>query len=325
MRQPYDEEFKYLGAVIGLIFGLYTLSVGIIVTALFCSSSRDYIRRTPHLDTSDSYTPMTVKGKFEKITKEYFSGLLFETSYLSFPGKHWAIFLCVFRGLAFSFFLAIPCIWNYILDGYSWEYFTFWNIDLISIYFLLATITSIIGLSKNKQSNNNLSHGGLVFESWSKFDIFLSTAHQILFETAFPAALFVTVFSYTLLHAKLDFWNITYHLMNTIALSFDFFLNSVAFRWEHVLFVLSWFLLYVMYAWGMTATYEIAYWPYNILDTSAPIALFWYALLYILGIVVFFIMYGLSKIKIFLRGASLTPLLVLEVSEDRAVVANTYY
>jgi hypothetical protein len=131
----------------------------------------------------------------------------------------------------------------------DWFYFTIWNINLITIYFFVASTASIVGTLKRTPFDEVPS------KDWRKFEMSLGIAVQILFSIAVPTATFVTIFYYVFLSGEgmFDMWNISYHLLNTLLLVVDMILNSVVFRWEHLLFTLSWFFLYIIYAWGMVS------------------------------------------------------------------------
>ena len=295
-------KFAYLDECIGLTV-LYYLSTILIVTAgLLCCKRRDYICKT-----EGSTLNHNCCGRVQEEFKYFFTGLSFESSYASYPGWFWTAVLCVYRGLCFCFFVAIPCIYQYVLEkGHNWIYFTFWNIDIISMYYLFAFSASVVGLRFRPVVSPEMSH------HWTRAELFLGTLVQFFFTVAGPTALFVTVFSYTFLGATFDFSNISYHLVNTLTLLLDMLLNSMIIRWEHVTIMVSWAFLYLVYTWGMVSTGVSPTWPYGALYTDKSSSVVWYTLLFVFLLVSYFIWYLLSRLKIWLRGNWLASMLILQ-------------
>ena len=299
-------RFAYLNDCIGLIFLYYVATILIVTVLLLILKYRDY---TKSLETQSSHeeTPENCCQKFRNQSVEFFTGLQYENVYFSY-NRNWTILLSVYRGLCFAFFLAIPCIYQYVSDhGYNWIYFTFWNIDIITLFYLFAFVASIVGLVKNNSSQT--------IPNWSPAEQFLATTVQFFFTVAAPTALFVTVFAYSFLGANLTFGNVSYHLMNTLALVVEMMLNSMIIRWEHVTIVMSWALLYLLYTWGMVGTDQEPNYPYSALRTGYSSARVWYTVLYVFVLITFFIWYALSRLKIWLRKGALAPLLVLSSIE----------
>lgn len=295
-------RFAYLNDCIGLIFLYYVITILIVTVLLLILKFRDYTRNHQSSSANDE-TRENCCQKFSKQSTEFFTGLQYESVYFSYD-RNWTIILCIYRGLCFAFFLAIPCIYNYVNNhGYNWIYFTFWNIDIITLFYLFAFVASVVGLVKNNSSQT--------ISNWSSADQFLGTTVQFFFTVAAPTALFVTVFAYTFLKADMSFGNVSYHLMNTLALVVEMILNSMIIRWEYVTIVMSWALLYIVYTWGMVGTDQEPNYPYTALQTSHSSARVWYTLLYVFILVCFFIWYALSRLKIWLRREALAPLLVL--------------
>ena len=299
-------RFGYLNDCIGLTFLYYVVTILIVVVLLLTLKCRDYTKRVPP-KSSDGDTRKSCCEKFKNQSVDFFTGLQFESVYVSF-NRSWSIALCIYRGLCFAFFLAIPCIYQYIIDrGYNWIYFTFWNVDIITLYYLFAFVASVVGLSRNSSSET--------MTSWSSSEKFLGTLVQFFFTVAAPTALFVTVFAYSFLGANLGFGNVSYHLMNTLSLTFEMMLNSIVFRWEHVTIVMSWAMLYLLYTWGMVGTNQEPTYPYSALRTNSSGSMVWYTLLYVFILVSFVIWYILSRLKIWLRGEAMKPYMVLN-SDD---------
>ena len=106
--------------------------------------------------------------------------------------------LCFFRLICFMYFLGVNVITNYLSGHAGWEYFTTWNLELITVYFLAALISSIIGCR----------YEGIDIE-WSFATRCLGAFVHALFEVCGGTALLVTVVDFTLLDHQFDFWNVS--------------------------------------------------------------------------------------------------------------------
>ncbi len=236
----------------------------------------------------------------------FFNGQPFEHVYQSrVGGFKWNVILLCTRLVSFLFFVAIPCIWNYVKnDGYNYKYFTQWNIDLITSYFFLATICSAIGIyhdQKRQKDERNVSsvdfHLINTLQPWSKSVEILSNGTQVLFEVAGGSALFVTVITFILLDPEFVFWNVSEHFVTSLALLLELSLNSLVIRWEHLTFNLSWALLYLIFIWPAVSLSTVNNWPYDFLYTDSKAAFIWYTILFVANVLFYMIWWGLSKLK----------------------------
>lgn len=327
----YPNKFEYFNESIGLTFALWGGTI-IAVLLCLCCTCRDYRRDVSRgyflnriADASDDTLsfckcqPLNCKTQ----TTEFFSGTIFESTYVSLRGTHWSVLLLITRVLSFAFFLAVPLIWRFIdQHGYNWIYFTFWNIELIVLYYLFASIASIIGLVKKPSVCSDLSDENLNSYEWTSAEEFVGITVQILYVVAAPTSLFITVFSYIFLSKSTSLFNVSYHLMNLLAFVLEFALNSISVRFEHLLFIISWFLLYCVYTWGMVRSGESPDYPYNAVKTDSSASLVWYFILYLISVIVFFIWYAMTKIKFCVRGKYAQPLLSLKTKRESGVVVR---
>ena len=313
-----NPRFAFLGECIALTMLYYLSTLLLLMTGLLCSRCRDYSFKTLELASIDR---SICCGRLKRELQDFFTGISLESSYASFPGKSWTVFLCVFRGLCFCFFVAVPCIYQYVLErGHNWVYFTFWNIDIISMYYLFAFSASIVGLRFRPDVLFETTH------RWTRAELLLGTLSQFFFTVAAPTALFVTVFSYTFLDAKLDFNDVSYHLINTLALLVDMVLSSMIIRWEHVVLMVSWGMLYLIFTWGMVGSGVSSTWPYEALYTDTPSSVVWYTLLYVFLLGSYLVWYALSRIKIWLRGDTFASMLTLQsFPKGESVYESTEY
>ena len=162
-------RFSYLGDDIALIGAYYFASVVTVVASIHYCETRDFARPCRALDNDGIPT-------LRNHTKEYFSGTVFESTYTSFPGKFWTILLLFTRATSFIFFLAVPCILDYVEEhGRNWIYFTTWNFYIITLYFLFVTMASIIGLVKYSEYVTTVGN------NFSQTELFLGVTTQIFF------------------------------------------------------------------------------------------------------------------------------------------------
>ena len=71
--------------------------------------------------------------------------------------QHWSNKLLLSTRLAsLFFFLSVSCIWMYIRsEGHSYYFFTTWNVELLCVYFLLASYSSLRGICYDPFSLND--------------------------------------------------------------------------------------------------------------------------------------------------------------------------
>ena len=311
-------RFAFLGECIGLTVLYYSSTLLLVTVGLLCSRRRDYSVKTLEPAFNDR---SSCCSHLRRELRIFFTGVSIESSYASFPGKSWTVLLCVFRGLCFCFFVAVPCIYQYVLEkGRNWVFFTFWNIDIISMYYLFAFSASVVGLRFRPDVVHDTAH------QWTRAEVFLGALVQFFFAVAAPTALFITMFSYIFLGATLDFNDVSYHLVNTLTLLVDMFLNSIVIRWEHIALMVSWGMLYLLITWSMVGSGASSTWPYDELSTDNPSSVVWYTLLYVFLIGSYLVWYTLSRIKMWLRGEQLASMLTLQsFPVSKSVYESTEY
>src|SRR6185312_4142938 len=98
----------------------------------------------------------------------------------------------------FCYFCGVSFIWGYIaFHGNLYYFFTMWNIELISLYYCLALISSCIGFYDEYQKENSDLRGTITSvqdtpnnrplyystenSNWSDATVFLGYTVQILF------------------------------------------------------------------------------------------------------------------------------------------------
>lgn len=259
-------EYTYLAAIIGLISSEYALSWII-------------------------YASLKMRG----ILPEDFFGKT-----ISQAGSSWIrlddsshgimnIVLLVYRIVAFGWLGVFATIVGLsMFFPTSWHYYTIWNLILISLYFLLAIISSICHLLKSDQT---------LPDGWSRsFVLNLGKVVGVSFGFVASSALMVTTLNFMLLNPKPTFWNVTEHLTQLIAILIEFSLNAVPVNPQEVMLAISWPMLYLVFIWPIVGT-NIRGWPYYFLEVSSASAFVWYQILFAVCVVFFFVFYGLDVLK----------------------------
>jgi hypothetical protein len=300
LKSPIMSRFKWLGGIIPFAFGLVFV-IYLIVLTIFFRSKRD-----KRVDSQQSAS----RTAFQL----YFYGMSFENVYQSPWGPNrsgnWCIYLLLlWRVACFGFFFGNDMIWGLIHNsGNSAVYFTNWNVYLISLYYFLASVASVIGvwndnsfwehLLQQQQSHNhdniqnreNLSFWAI---STTKFGM----AVHILFEIAGSTAFFITVIAFSALNPHFVYWNVSQHFVTTMSFLVELFLNNMLIRWEHVLFTVTWGLIYLIFIWPMVATGAATEWPYFFLDTDSVTVFGWYIMLFVALIFFYYVFYGVGALK----------------------------
>lgn len=194
--------------------------------------------------------------------------------------------------LCFGYFLGVVFLYGYVLfDGVNAFYFTLWNIDLIALYYCLASIASLVGVCC----------GSEVSEKVSKF----GDALQILFAVVTATAFFVTVVNFTTLSRAFVEWNVNYHFMTTMSLLVEIAFNGISVRAEHVIFQVTWCLAYAVFAWPMVALGALKEWPYFFMETDHAAVFVWYIVLFVVDVVFYFVLFWIVYLKESVIGSQL--------------------
>jgi hypothetical protein len=240
-------RFKYLGAVIPYTLGVVLLIVAVV--GWFYLHPGICYCKNPRARSLDNQHQVRQLSRFEK----FGTGLGFENVYHS-PwgkklGKNLTIsLLLIWRFGCFCFFFGVAFLWAHIEKGGSNAlYFTFWNIDLLCLYFFLATIASLIGVINESSFVARRNNANSSNEFWSKSLTDFGYAIQILYEIMGSTAICVTVATFTAINPHFVFWNLTEHFMNLMAVLVELSLNNMIIRWEHVLFTVFWGLVYLKF------------------------------------------------------------------------------
>lgn len=326
-------RFKYLGGIIPFTFALYFLIVTVIALIYnytdigrktrFRKLSQYHHQQQQQQQQQKDGDESTFFSRCLREIREYSIGFSFESVYRCAWRRSNCLndvsgiyLLAIWRLMNFCFFFGIGFLWNYA-RGAGGFYYTNWNINLISLYYFLVTVASAIGIvhhnnflqvyylnkSRNSRNADNASGGHMQSEVyWSEHMQNFGYAIQILYEITGSAAFFITVVAYSSLSHSMKMWNVTKHLVTSLSLICELLLTSMTVRWEHVLFNVTWALMYLIFIWPYIACGERNSWPYFFLETDNASIFPWYVGLFVLVILFYYIFWLFSYVKELLIG-----------------------
>lgn len=169
-------------------------------------------------------------------------------------------------------------------DASNYQYFTFWNVFIILIYYTLTTCSSLIGLFSCYTGVNDYYRFGVIV--------------NVFFEVVGSTAIWITVINFTFLNSSLTYINMAPHLFTSISLFTEIIFSAMTVDATHLIYLLTWVLLYIIVIMVLyPATGELNDWPYWFLDTSSPYCYFWYTAMFIALTVSYFVWWSLSAVK----------------------------
>ena len=204
--------------------------------------------------------------------------------------------LLLFRFCSFLYFLCVAWAWNWskAADGNSpsqkYNYFTNWNLVLITVYFLNALSCSVLH-ALDKVRHLSAQHHAIVEQ--------LCRNSARLFDVCGSCALFVTVVSYGILDHSGDQWNVIAHITNSVFMIVEAAFNDLAGSMESFKFVIFWAYFYLIFTWGLVGT-GVKGSPYFFLETSSATAFGWYSGLLVLLFLFFIIWIYALELKYYL-------------------------
>jgi hypothetical protein len=210
--------------------------------------------------------------------------------------------LLITRLISLGFILGIAVIAEYILTTPNWFYFTNWNTKLISLYFLVSSINSVVGLcnlrkTKHPEFVGDAKHGYEVQSAPEQSPklLYADFVH-CLFEVCGGTSIFIAVVDFALLNRNLEFWNLSCHLATVICLMTEMILNTFYVRLDHFIFNVSWASIYLIVVWIFVYN-NLEPWPYNFMDTSTPACYFAYTALVLGNFLFYFTWFSISELK----------------------------
>jgi hypothetical protein len=200
-----------------------------------------------------------------------------------------SVCLAIFRAACFGYFFGVGVIWNLIRSG-GWQYFTNWNLILISIYYFSALTSSVIGIRFGNRDD----------AEWSRRVRRLGYAVHILFEVVGGTALLVTVVDFTLLNPEFTFWNASQHFATMLSLMIELCVNCLPVRMDHFSYNALWASLYLVFIWPVVGSGARRHWPYDFLDLSGPSCFLWYTGLLLADILFYCLWVLLYRFKVYM-------------------------
>lgn len=195
-------------------------------------------------------------------------------------------------------------IGNYVfVGGYQWFYFSLWNAELLSIYYFLALLCSMIGLFSKPQpptARSSDDTSGSITQ-WSNNTLRLGRITQIFFEVCSGSSAFVAVINFSFVNPEFTFWNVTAQFIPIMSLLVELLLNNMYIRADHYVYNITWLWLYLIFMWPLVALGNIPFWPYKFLAVDTPRCYLIYTALLLANVFFYFVLFGLSSIKYELR------------------------
>lgn len=203
----------------------------ILITILFAYLSRFSTHLPKFLGISQKCQSMCWQNPFESAFE---SGLC--------RGSITTATLLSTRFLSMSFFITVFLL----SEVKGWQYFTTWNVLLISFYFMIAFISSCLGMIYGRND-----------VEWSYRAVWLGKLTHATFEIAGASAFLVTIVDFSLLDPGFNFENASEHFATTISMIVEMSLNSMFVRFDHYPFNIYWSLAYLVFIWPIVVRGEI--------------------------------------------------------------------
>jgi hypothetical protein len=149
---------------------------------------------------------------------------------------------------------------------------------------------------EQRLSNNTNNNNAQLKPFWSPGMQYAGYLLQISYTFTGATALFITVVAYGTLGHDFYLWNVSAHFVTSISFIFDAIVNRLLIRGEHLVFNLTWIILYMIFIWGMVGNKSVTNWPYFFLETTTATVFVWYVVLFILNIIFFFVWKGINYV-----------------------------
>lgn len=252
------------------------------------------------------YYKPAVKSVLARTGSDQIFNFDFHNTYTSIFGEKYNILLLVTRFITFGFFFSIALLLSFIEENpHAWNYFTLWNVMIISLYFLLASISSFLGCFYNVEiqaslDRAKLSHG-VELDNWSKYVPLLSRAVHIVFEVAGATGLLITVVNFILLNPEFSFWNVSHHFLTSCVLLLEMCQVRLPVVMLHYPFNLTWVSIFTVFTW-IIVSLDIRYWPYPFMVANDWTCVLWYSGLMVLNFLFYCLWYWISLLRNYCWG-----------------------
>lgn len=171
-------------------------------------------------------------------------------------------------------------------DASNIQYFTFWNVFIIVIYYSLTTIASLIGICMGQSHADQCRY--------YRFGVIVN----IFFEVVGSTAIWITVVNFAFLDSTLSYLNTAPHLFTSVALLTEMLFSAMVVDGTHLIYLFTWVLLYILTIMVLyPATGELDDWPYWFLDTTSSACYFWYTAMFLALALSYLVWWSLSAVK----------------------------
>eukprot|EP00042_Codosiga_hollandica_P038328 m.311453 g.311453 ORF g.311453 m.311453 type:complete len:281 (-) comp55361_c1_seq1:271-1113(-) len=208
----------------------------------------------------------------------------------------------IIRGVLFIYCLFI-LVFSYIFAvGTSFRFYTFWNFSLLTLYFLLSSIHSLLA-HRNRAVYQQVVdyHTGTPFmrffacSTWTLFQMMATTV--FLVDTVLWLILYPLATTPDELATVLNFSSYNVHGANVVFLLMELFLNKQLFNAAHSVFIVILPLAYGVFQWIYYA--EGGDWVYPFMATDTSSAAGWYVSILALHLGFFCVAYFVGGIRNF--------------------------
>lgn len=248
---------------------------------------------------------------------EIFDQRSFQSCASGLYGRTSCYMLLCTRLMSCLFFVIIGMGFNFSrseIQGH-WQFFTNWNVGLISGYYTLTCVASaqyLKALRKHCPDDVDASDSSMMMliasynnPRWQAVGTFLG----VYFSVASVTAFFVTTVNFLLLDPAPHFFNLTAHLFTSLSFIVEISLNSMEIKKNEIVLNMSWVMLWLAFIWPIVWLGIKPEWPYDFMDSSTPIVFLWYQVLIVVYFVIFFVCNAVVEYKLrkFSNYDSLSP------------------
>lgn len=283
------DDFKYFSYLI-----IFVLLIYIFILSIFLCVRRNEIRKERDLGLlpyneaiNDEYCAayrINLTTKFEQIVMCSLGSSL----------SHRIVLMCV-RLVLFLYFFIVGSVLNGVEKSYAFDYFENWCALLVMLYFLLATICSIISIH-TERSRTDVERRLNAVSAWTLKVRVLGVCTHLIFEVAGGTSMFVLVMVHFIHGPASELIN-TVHIMSFVALLVEMWLNTVRVRFDQYPACAAWLVFYLLVIWPCVFTGVFLTWPYPEMTTKDILCFRNYFVVFLLNFVFYACWYVLYKIK----------------------------
>jgi hypothetical protein len=221
----------------------------------------------------------------------------FDSCATSVHGENYNAALCFTRFVSFSFFLGVGVIYKFSMPSHTddWQFFTNWNLFLISAYFFEAFLASTLLIIAKRRN----------YDVWIPDHVqkTLGTLISIHFAVAGASAIFITTVNFAILDSNFEMINVVSHLATSVLLLLDLFLNNIHVHYLEFIFNFTWALVWMTFIWPLVVTH-VKNWPYEFMETDRAKCFMWYNGMFVVNFFFYNVWWALCRFKLKIFGNS---------------------